>query len=249
MLVRAGFNNRPGYGDQIQVEHKGVIDLVTEIDRRSEDYILGNIRKRYPDDQILAEESGTQPGDDCCVWFVDPLDGTVNFAHGVPIYSVSIAYQRYGVMHIGVVYDPERDECFSAEQGQGAWLNGEPIKVSSVRRLDQSLLVTGFPYDVRTNADNNLDEFMRFSLLTQGVRRLGSAAMDLSYVAAGRFDGYWEKRLNAWDAAAGGLILQEAGGIATDLYGDEDYLKQPQSIVGANSHIHPQMLKVLNRKE
>jgi len=155
-IVRAGFESRPGYGEAVQVEHKGAIDMVTEVDRRSEEYILGEIRKRYPDDRILAEESGSQPGEDCCIWFVDPLDGTVNFAHGVPTFSVSIAYQSYGSMQIGVVYDPERDECFSAEKDQGAWLNGEPIRVSSVRELDHSLLVTGFPYDIRTNTENTI---------------------------------------------------------------------------------------------
>jgi myo-inositol-1(or 4)-monophosphatase len=249
-LARAGFSSRPGFGQGLEVEYKGVIDLVTEVDRRSEETILGEIKSRYPEDRILAEESGAKPGEACCVWFVDPLDGTINFAHGIPIYSISIAYQRDGLMQIGVVYDPERDECFSAELGQGAWLNGEPIKVSSTQELDQSLLVTGFPYDIRTNPETNLDAFSRFSLLTQGVRRLGSAALDLCYVAAGRFDGYWEIRLSPWDMAAGGLIAREAGGVVTDLRGGDDYLhQQSHSILAANSRLHAQMLAVLNSKE
>ena len=241
----AGEILRLGYGNRHQVNYKGIIDLVTEVDRRSEQFLLDEILRRYPDHKVLAEESGVSAGEDCCLWYVDPLDGTVNYAHGVPIFSVSLAYQEGGEVLLGVVYDPLRDECFSAEKGMGAWLNREEMRVSNVSDLDHSLLVTGFPYDVRTNPENNLEYFNRFSLLTQGVRRLGSAAIDLCYVAAGRFDGFWEIRLNPWDVAAGGLIAKEAGALVTDLRGGQDYLTQPLSILVANPFIHPAMLAIL----
>jgi len=244
----AGEILRLGYGNRHQVDHKGIIDLVTEVDNRSEGFLLGEILRRYPDHKVLAEESGASAGEDCCLWYVDPLDGTVNYAHGVPIFSVALAYQEGGEVLLGVVYDPLRDECFSAKKGIGAWLNGEEIRVSTVSDLDQSLLVTGFPYDVRTNPDNNLEYFNRFALLTQGVRRLGSAALDLCYVAAGRFDGFWEIRLNPWDVAAGGLIAQEAGALVTDLRGGQDYLTQPLSILAANPFIHAAMLAILKER-
>lgn len=239
---QAGDILRAKYGQRQQVDHKGIIDLVTEADRQSEAFLLAQIRRRFPDHRILAEESGGQAGDDCCLWYIDPLDGTVNYAHGVPIFSVSLAFQEMGRMRFGVVYDPMRDECFSAEAGSGAWLNGEPIRVSDTPDLDNSLLVTGFPYDIRENPDNNLDHYTRFSLLSQAVRRLGSAALDLSYVACGRFDGFWELRLSPWDVAAGALIAQEAGAVVTNIHGGTDYLSPQQSILAANPHIHAVML-------
>ena len=243
---RAGEILRRGYGQQHAIDLKGEIDIVTEIDRQSEAFLLGEIHKRFPDDQIIAEESGEQPGKDCCAWYIDPLDGTVNYAHGVPIFSVSIAYQQGGILRLGAVYDPMRDECFSAERDRGAWLNEEPIQTSSTRTLVGSLLVTGFPYDIRTSPNTNLDYYARFSLLTQGVRRLGSAALDLCYVAAGRLDGFWETNLGPWDMAAGALIAEEAGGIVTDVQGGPGYLTAPYSILAASRVIHPLMLQVLN---
>jgi myo-inositol-1(or 4)-monophosphatase len=233
------------FGQQLVIDHKGVIDLVTEADRSSESYIMGEIQQHFPNHRIVAEESGVTQGLDDQVWYVDPLDGTVNFAHGLPIYSISLAYAQGGVMEFGVVYDPSRDECFSAARGRGAWLNGQPICVSQTLELDQSLLVTGFPYDIRTNPINNLENYTRFALRSQAVRRLGSAALDLCYVGMGRFDGYWEIRLNPWDVAAGGLIATEAGGRVTNLSGGEDYLSVPQSILAANPSIHQKMLAVL----
>ena len=152
-------------------------------------------------------------------------------------------------MRLGVVYDPLRDECFSAQEGQGAWLNGQRLHVSETPEMDQGLLVTGFPYDIRTNPANNLENYARFALHSQGVRRLGSAALDLCYVAAGRFDGFWEIRLNAWDVAAGGLIAEQAGARVTNLAGETDYITPPQSVLAANPHIHPQMLELLNSKD
>jgi len=247
-ILRANFNQRPGYGHHLDVDYKSLIDPVTEVDRRSEAYLLGEIRSRYPDHRVLTEESGKIAGQDCCIWYIDPLDGTVNFTHGVPIFSVSIAFARDNQLELGVVYDPIRDECFSAERGRGAWLNGKPIHVSGTRDLDHSLLVTGFPYDIRTNPVNNLDNYGRFTLRSQGVRRLGSAALDLCYIAAGRLDGYWETVLFAYDIAAGALIAEEAGAVVTDLYGGADYLASPQSVLAANAVIHSQMLAVLQEK-
>jgi len=249
LLARqAGNILRRCYGLRHQVDNKGAIDLVTEVDRQSEAFLLDEILRRFPGHRLLAEESGNQAGDDCCLWLIDPLDGTVNYAHGVPVFAVSLAVQVDGALRVGVIYDPLRDECFSAEHGKGAWLNGEPIHVSQARELVNSLLVTGFPYDIHKNPVNNLDHYVRFSLLSQGVRRLGSAALDLAYVACGRFDGYWELRLGAWDVAAGALIAGEAGAIVTDITGGPDYFPKVDSILVANPILHPQMMAVLQRR-
>ena len=242
---QAGEIVRSSYGGRNHVYHKGEIDLVTDVDRRAEDFIVHEIQKRFPRGRIVTEESGVLAGDDCCTWYIDPLDGTVNFAHEVPIFSVSIAYAEAERVRLGVVYDPMRDECFGAELGKGAWLNGRPIAVTQVHDLDQCLLVTGFPYNIRTNPRNNLDLFSRFTLLTQGVRRLGSAALDLCYVAAGRFDGFWELSLKPWDLAAGALIADQAGTAVTDLSGGEGYLQPPGAILAAGPGIHPQMLQII----
>ena len=247
-ILRASFNQRPGYGHHLNVDYKSLIDPVTDVDRRSEALMLDEIRSRYPYHRIITEESGNLAGQDCCIWYIDPLDGTVNFTHGVPIFSVSIAFAQDDRLELGVVYDPILDECFSAERGRGAWLNGKPIHVSGARDLDHSLLVTGFPYDIRTNPVKNLDNYARFTLRSQGVRRLGSAALDLCYIAAGRLDGYWETVLFAYDMAAGALIAEEAGAVVTDLYGGADYLASPQSVLAANAVIHGQMLAVLQEK-
>jgi myo-inositol-1(or 4)-monophosphatase len=193
----------------------------------------------------MAEESGAWDGQECCMWHVDPLDGTINYAHGVPFFSVSIGYQEGPQVQLGAVYDPLRDELFSAERGQGAWLNGEAIEPSQTTELIQSLLVTGFPYDIRTSPEKNLNNYARFSMRTQGVRRLGSAALDLCYVASGRLDGYWEMSLKTWDMAAGGLIAEQAGALVTKADGDADILTPPFSILAANRDIHPLMLTVL----
>jgi myo-inositol-1(or 4)-monophosphatase len=235
-----------GFGQRMQVDYKGVIDLVTEADHRSEAYLLGEIQRRFPGHKIVAEESGEIAGADGQVWYIDPLDGTINYAHGVPIFSVSLGFAEAGDMILGVVYDPLRDECFSAERGHGALLNGHPLCVSETQSLDHGLLVTGFPYDIRTNPINNLDNYAMFAMRSQAVRRLGSAALDLCYVAAGRFDGYWEIRLKSWDVAAGALIAEQAGAVVTNLAGGADYLSPPQSVLAANPHIHPQMLALLN---
>jgi myo-inositol-1(or 4)-monophosphatase len=242
---RAGEILRAGYGQSHRVAYKGSIDLVTETDHLSENFILHEIRQRWADHRVITEESGQLEGNDCCQWLIDPLDGTVNFAHGVPIFCVSIAYAQNGVVKLGVVYEPLRDECFSAERDRGAWLNGQPVHPSQPLDLDRSLLVTGFSYDIRSNPRNNLDNYARFALNSQGVRRLGSAALDLCYVAAGRFDGYWELEVKAWDVAAGGLIAEEAGARISNVHGDENYLAAPISILAASPAIYEAMLAIL----
>ena len=244
----AGEILRAGYGQAKEIRHKGTVDLVTQFDHQSEDYLVGEIHRQFPQDTIVTEESGLLNGSGGGRWYLDPLDGTVNFAHGVPMFAVSIAYEEAGQMKYGVVYEPLRDECFCAEAGKGATLNGEPIQVSTAPDLIHSLMVTGFPYDLLDTPKNNLDNFVRFSRLCQGVRRLGSAALDLCYVACGRLDGYWEIRLSAWDIAAGSLIVREAGGLMTDLEGDPQVMKAPFSVLAANPVIHPLMLGLLQDK-
>lgn len=243
----AGAILRAGYEQEHDVQFKGAIDLVTEIDHRSEAYLLDEIRRRFPGHAILAEESGASLGSAADQWYIDPLDGTVNYTHGVPFFCVSIAYAHQGRMVLGAVYDPMREELFLAERGSGAQVNGRALRASSALELKQALLVTGFPYDTWTTADNNLENFARFSLLSQGVRRLGSAALDLCYIAAGRLDGYWELTLKPWDVAAGGLIAEEAGAIVTNLRGAADYISAPQSILAAAPGLHAQMLELLRK--
>src|ERR1700674_4217661 len=207
---QAGAIVREGYGEAVHVTHKGAIDLVTETDQRSEAAILATLRRAFPGHAINSEESGRAAGDEY-EWLVDPLDGTTNFAHKFPVFSTSIALTFQRRLIVGVVYDPLRDELFSAEAGQGARLNGAPIHVSETSALGQALLSTGFPYDVRTNSSNNLAEFTRFQLVSQGVRRTGSAALDCCCVAEGHLDGFWELRLNPWDVGAGGVDGAAAG--------------------------------------
>jgi myo-inositol-1(or 4)-monophosphatase len=241
----AGSILRSGLGTNFQVDYKGEIDLVTEMDRRSEDYLIGQVHAHFPDHAIVSEEAGNLDGSTGC-WYIDPLDGTMNYAHGVPIFSVSVAYAEGDQILLGVVYDPMQDECFSAELGGGAFLNGRPIHVGPQSSLDQAFLVTGFPYDIRRTAFNNVELFGRLVLRAQSVRRLGSAALDLGYVAAGRFDGYWEIRLKPWDLAAGALIVAEAGGVITSFEGGPNYLQPPYGIVVSNPILHPKLLHALH---
>lgn len=244
---QAGEILRQRFTEPHQIEYKGVIDIVTEADKQSESCILGQIQRDYPDHTIISEENGLISGTDHDVWYIDPLDGTTNFAHGVPIYSVSIAYARDGQLTLGVVYDPMQNECFSAELGKGAWLNGKPIRVSSETDLNKSLLVTGFPASIRTSSITNLDHFAWFTLHSMAVRRLGSAALDLVYVGAGRMDGYWETSIHSWDIAAGALIVREAGGVVTDLKGDPDFFIPPYRLIAAAPGIHGLIVDGLNR--
>jgi myo-inositol-1(or 4)-monophosphatase len=243
--LKAGEILRENYGKSLKIDFKGEIDLVTDVDRRSEAFLIHEISSRFPNDSITAEESGERKPHGGSRWYIDPLDGTINYAHNIPFFAVSIGYARDGQMRLGTVYDPVHDEMFSAAAGRGAFCNGDPIIVSTQGDLDHSLLVTGFPYDIRTRPVNNLELFAQFSLRTMGVRRMGSAALDLCYVACGRFDGFWELALNAWDLAAGGLIASEAGALVTRVTGELDYLTPPYSILAANPEIHPQMLSII----
>ncbi len=230
-----------------QVRYKGEVDLVTRFDKRSQDMIVRELIKKYPRYGILSEEGVNHNEKAPFKWIVDPLDGTTNFAHGLPIWAISIALEAEGDILLGVVYDPFSQEIFSAIKNKGAFKNSKKISVSRIRRLTQALLVTGFPYDIRTSTKNNLNHFCNFAVRAQAVRRLGSAALDLCYTACGRFDGYWELKLSPWDQAAGSLILSEAGGSITDfkgakfdIYGDE--------VLGTNRLIHKQMMDVLTSK-
>jgi len=227
-----------------QVSFKGEIDIVTEGDRQAEGIIVGMISARYPEHAILAEESPARQGGASCRWIIDPLDGTTNYAHGYPVFCVSIALEVAGERVLGVVYNPMLDEMFVAEKGRGAFLNGRRIRVSATAAMSRSLLATGFPYDIRCSTDNNLDLFGAMAVQVQAIRRAGSAALDLAYVAAGRFDGFWELKLHPWDTAAGCLLVEEAGGIVTDLQGGFFTLDAPH-VVAANDLIHPRLLAAL----
>lgn len=240
----AGAILRQGLEQQRTIEFKGVKNLVTDMDRRSEAAIAAMVRHTLPHHSVICEEGTRLQGDSGYRWLVDPLDGTTNYAHGYPCYSVSIGVEKDGELVFGCVYDPSQEELFTAERGSGAFLNGKPLQVSTVASLSDALLATGFPNDVAGTKNNNLDYFVRFMKHAQGVRRPGSAALDLCYVAAGRFDGFWELKLYPWDMAAGVLIVAEAGGRVTDLRGGPHYLSNPQ-IVASNGVLHDEMLRVL----
>jgi myo-inositol-1(or 4)-monophosphatase len=249
MARGAGEILRAGYDKEHELVYKGVIDLVTEVDRLSETYLLGEIQGRFPDHHILTEETGEIKGLDESIWYIDPLDGTVNYAHKIPMFCVSIAYASHGTLELGAVYDPLRDELFSAQRGHGAHLNGRAIHASVTDDLQKSLLVTGFPYDAWNTAQDNFDNFVRLAKLTRGVRRLGSAALDACYVGAGRFDGFWELSLKPWDIAAAGLICEEAGATITNIEGGADFLASPQSVVAAAPGIHTKLLEALKKPQ
>ena len=228
-----------------QVSFKGTVtNLVTEMDGRAEALVVDALTNAFPDDGILGEEGTSRPGRSGRRWIIDPLDGTTNYAHGLPIFSVGIGLEDRGTIALGVVYDPMRDELFVGERGAGATLNGARMSVSATDDLGTSLLVTGFPYDIRTNPDNNLNEYAAFSVRARAVRRLGSALLDIAYVAAGRFEGFWELTLSPWDVAAAGILVEEAGGRVTDLLGAPVDIDHPKIVV-SNGRIHDAMLAVL----
>lgn len=245
IATHAGEILMEGYLQQHEIRHKGRIDLVTEMDGRSEQYLLGEIRRDFKDHTIVTEESGILRGNQVACWFIDPLDGTANYAHGVPIFSVTVAYAIQNRIVLGVTLDPTRGQCFSAERGKGAFLNGVPVHVSATRELVDAMLVTGFPTDLKKSEKNNLDNFSSFLMQVQSIRRLGSAALDIAYVAAGWLDGYWEIGIHPWDIAAGTLLVEEAGGLVTDLNGETDYFKSPYALVTANPVLHAKLLTML----
>ena len=244
----AGAILREGHGRVHAPEKKGRIDLVTEYDRRSEALLIERIRARFPDHEIVAEESGRHAGDgeraSGSRWYCDPLDGTTNFAHNYPFFGVSLGVEVGGALAAAAVYDPVRDEMFAAAAGEGATRNGESIRISAITRLEDALLVTGFPYDVREHPERHVPLFQEFLLRAQGVRRDGSAALNLCYVAMGRFDGMWEGDLSPWDIAAGALIVREAGGVITG-YAGEPLRLDARRIVTANPALHARLLEVV----
>ena len=245
----AGGLLREGFEKPKSIRHKGEINLVTEYDLAAEKIIVDQIASRFPDHGIVAEESGRKEASSPCRWYIDPLDGTTNFAHSFPVFAVSIGFEITGPqgpeMHVGVVFDPLRDELYTAVKDQGARLNGHALAVSLQTDLDRALVATGFPYDIRDNPDPVLSRFRTMALTAQGVRRAGAAALDLAWVAAGRLDGFWEERLWPWDTAAGLLLVREAGGIVTDFSGLA-FLPEMKEILATNGHLHYNMMRILN---
>ncbi len=227
-----------------EIKKKGAVNLVTDADRKSEQLIREIIESNFPDHSFIAEEGTETSGDSEYLWLVDPLDGTTNYAHGLPVYCVSMGLLKGNEIIAGCIYNPNLDECFTAEAGKGAFLNGKPIHVSETGNLDDSLLATGFPYDIRETDDDNLKEFTAFYKRARAVRRAGAAALDLAYVACGRFDGFWEFKLAPWDIAAGILLVEEAGGKATSYSGNK-YDIYKGELVATNGLIHGAMVGTL----
>ncbi len=239
---RAGEVLREGFGTHHRVRYKGEVDIVTETDERSEEVIREALLGAYPSYGMLAEEGGESAGEDDARWIVDPLDGTTNFAHGLPLFAVSVALEEAGEVVLGVVHDPIGEETFVAERGRGATLNGDAISVSDTDELVRALVVTGFPYE-RDEVPAAVDLFGRLSVRAQGMRRLGSAALDLCYVAAGRLDAYYERGIHAWDVAAAGLILEEAGGRITD-YKGRPFDMEGGEMVASNGQLHSALVEL-----
>jgi len=227
---------------RVAFELKGEFDLVTEADRASEKLVVERLRSRFPTHAIVAEEGGGHASPSEYRWYVDPLDGTTNFAHSFPIFNVTLALEQSGEMLVGVVFDPIRQEMFTAERGSGAWLNNRRIHVSSTNRLESSLLCTGFP-SRRRHLSVNVHFYHQLAMATHGVRRTGSAAIDLAWVACGRLDGFWEFGLNPWDMAAGRLLITEAGGRISDMKGQPHFLNVPH-LLADNGHLHAQILEI-----
>ena len=242
----AGRLLRDRLGTTFDINHKGAINIVTDVDLASEKLIREAIATHYPRHQVLAEEEGLSETSSEYRWVVDPLDGTTNYAHRYPVFAVSIALEYRGETVLGVVYDPMREELFAAERGEGAVLNNRSISVSSTDTLIRSMLSTGFPYDIKTSSLTNLDHWANFAMNAQALRRDGAASLDLCYIACGRYDGFWELGLGPWDTAAGALIVTEAGGHVTDFNGGEFSNYKPE-IVATNGLIHEQMITVIEK--
>ena len=246
---RAGTIQQARRGEGVRVDKKSTIDLVTQVDVEIETFCRELLAERFPEHAVLAEElpntpDSAQGSSDYC-WIVDPLDGTVNYAHGLPFYCCSVALEIAGELEVGVVFDPNLDELFVAERGAGARLNGSPIAVTSENQLVDAMLCTGFPYDVHRTVDEVIGLFGAFVARARAVRRLGSAALDLCYLAAGRFDGFWEQRLHPWDTAAGALMIQEAGGRVTGLDG-RPFAVRDGNILASNGPLHDAMHLVVS---
>jgi myo-inositol-1(or 4)-monophosphatase len=246
-VIRAGEVQLSRFGTGVRIDKKGAIDLVTEIDLQIEREFRKMIAERFPDHVVLGEEfeaSGDREATPRYCWVFDPVDGTTNYAHGLPIFCSSLALEIEGQATVGAIYDPTRRELFTAERGQGAWLNGTPLRVSSAETLLDSLLVTGFHYGIQRDPEELVSLFREFITKSRAVRRLGSAALDLAYVAAGRFDGYWEAKIQPWDVAAGALIVEEAGGRVTTVTG-QPFRSRAGSVLATNGRIHDLMQQVM----
>lgn len=243
-VVRAGEIHLSRFRSGVRVDKKGVIDLVTEVDLEVERMFRAMVAERFPDHEVLAEEMGGGAGTARYRWVFDPLDGTTNYAHGLPVFCASLALEIDGEAEVAAVYDATRRELFTAERGVGAWLNGEPLKVSSTSALIEAMLVTGFPYDVHQNPEPYLRVFGAFLSRARAVRRLGSAAIDLCYIAAGRMDGFWEAKLQPWDVRAGALIVQEAGGRVTGMDG-LPWNPANSHILASNGALHDAMTEII----
>jgi myo-inositol-1(or 4)-monophosphatase len=251
VVLRAGEIQLARFGTALEIGKKGVIDLVTEVDVAVERMCRELMAERFPDHRVLAEElqdASASPADASHCWVFDPIDGTTNYAHGLPIFCASLALEVDGRAEVGAVYDPTRRELFTAERGVGAWLNGTPLRVSRASALIDSMLCTGFPYSVHESVDEVVGLFGRFVGRARAVRRLGSAAIDLCYVAAGRFDGFWEQQLNPWDTAAAALIVEEAGGLATTFDG-RPFQSRARTLVASNGLVHNEMLATIRAFE
>ena len=247
VVLRAGDMMLARVGDAFRIDKKGEIDLVTEVDLAVEQMFRELVAVRYPDHHVLAEEGGgsaTVPDGPC--WVFDPIDGTTNFAHGLPIFCASLGLEINGVAQVGAVYDPTRKELFTAERGAGAFLNGRPIRVSAAATIGNAVLATGFPYDVHARVEEIVGLFGAFVGQARAVRRLGSAAIDLCYVAAGRMDAFWEHDLKPWDISAGCLIVEEAGGRVSGI-GGEPYSSRGRHLLATNNLLHEAMTDVVRR--
>ena len=232
------------FRSDFKIENKEGSELLTTADKESEELIISAIEKEYPGVEIIAEETKPESNRGKEAFIIDPLDGTNNFSYGIPVFSISLAYQSEDSLEIGVVYDPVHKELFYAEKGQKAFLNDSPISVSKRNSLSDSILATGFPYIKKTEKDSNIPEFSSLLMKSRGIRRLGSAALDLCYVACGRLDGYWEKGLKIWDLSAGGLIVEQAGGKVTNFSGNKwDYMSD--NIIASNGSIHSEIQKTI----
>jgi myo-inositol-1(or 4)-monophosphatase len=243
----AGQFLRERSGTAYQIRHKGPADLVTEIDHQAQDLIASALKSSFPTYGLVGEEGSDPHNSDGPRWIVDPLDGTINYVRGYPFYAVSIALERDGEIAVGVVYNPVLDELFVAEKGEGATLNGSPVHVSTTTRLEESVLASGFPYDVWVNDEqDNSRQWRRFLKRALSMRCDASAAIDLCHVAAGRLDGHWEFELGPWDMAAGALIVQEAGGMVTQVMG-EPFSPYGRGILASNGHLHAEMVAVLTQ--
>ena len=244
IALEAGKFLKGKFHETHDITYKGEIDLVTEADRGCEALLIARIEKAFPGHGILAEETRGAAEKNEYTWIIDPLDGTTNYAHQYPVFCVSIALQRDGEVIVGAICNPMMEELFVVEKGKGAFLNGRRLCVSATADLSRSLLATGFPYDIRVNPDNNINYFASMAVRVQAIRRAGAAALDLAYLAAGRFDGFWELQLRPWDTAAGYLMVTEAGGVVTDLFGGPFDLYSPH-ILATNGRIHGAMEEIL----